>query len=240
MTDEDQVRRLLAEARHDEPMPDDVAARLDGVIAGLRDDKAPKAPIDHAALDRRRRVRSWVLAAAAVVVVGIGVNQVDWSGMSANDADSGGDSSAAEAGAGAAPDGAMESAPESAPESPADQDAAVARGEYQWRKARARLARDELADQASALRSELPRMTVSSSAAEVEREDLSDGALSGGMSYEVMCEFRPAGPGRVVSVTYDGERGWLVYRVPQGESQVVDLYLCGRTEPTRSITLPAP
>ena len=34
----ERVRRLLAEARHTEPMPDDVAARLDRVIAGLADD----------------------------------------------------------------------------------------------------------------------------------------------------------------------------------------------------------
>ena len=34
------VRRLLAEARHDEPMPADVAARLDGVLADLADEDA--------------------------------------------------------------------------------------------------------------------------------------------------------------------------------------------------------
>ena len=32
--------------------------------------------------------------------------------------------------------------------------------------------------------------------------------------------------------------GWLVFRPPQGDTQVVDLYLCGSDEPTRSITLP--
>ena len=30
-----EVRRLLAEARHTEPMPDDVKARMDDVLAGL-------------------------------------------------------------------------------------------------------------------------------------------------------------------------------------------------------------
>ncbi|WP_243058298.1 hypothetical protein [Nocardioides sp. SR21] len=236
MTDEDQVRRLLAEARHDEPMPDDVAARLDGVIADLREDKAPTAPVDHAALLRRRRVRSWVLAAAAVVVVGIGINQVDWSGMSMGGADGSGDSSAAEADAGSVPSTALESAPES----PADDDAARARGELQWREARARLGRDDLARQAIALRATLPGVTLSSATAEAQEEYDSDGTDSGGLSYDVRCEFAPTGPGRVVSVTYDGDRGWLVYRAPQGESQVVDLYLCGRSKPTRSITLPAP
>ena len=37
---EEQVRRLLADARHTEPMPDDVAARLDGVLADLPDELA--------------------------------------------------------------------------------------------------------------------------------------------------------------------------------------------------------
>ena len=39
---EEQVRRLLADARHDEPMPDDVAERLDRVLADLHDE-APHA-----------------------------------------------------------------------------------------------------------------------------------------------------------------------------------------------------
>jgi len=44
----------------------------------------------------------------------------------------------------------------------------------------------------------------------------------------------------VVAVRYAGSRGALVFRRPRGDTQVVDLYLCGRDEPTRSITLPAP
>src|SRR6478609_10819271 len=94
---DEQVRRLLSDARHDEPMPDDVAARLDEVLAGLQDDRPP---VDLAARQRRRHVRTWVLAAAAVVVVGIGANQVDWSGLGSSGEDSGAsaDSSALEAG----------------------------------------------------------------------------------------------------------------------------------------------
>ena len=37
---EAQVRRLLSTARHTDPMPGDVVARLDRVVAGLGDDSA--------------------------------------------------------------------------------------------------------------------------------------------------------------------------------------------------------
>ena len=55
---ESAVRRLLAEARHDEPIPADVAARLDRVLAGLTRDEpgAPGvAPVIDLAARRRRR-----------------------------------------------------------------------------------------------------------------------------------------------------------------------------------------
>jgi hypothetical protein len=74
-----EVRRLLAEARHDEPMPADVADRLDGVLAGLsRDD--PGAPgvapvLDLAARRRRRNAAALLAGAAAVVVAGFAIGQ---------------------------------------------------------------------------------------------------------------------------------------------------------------------
>src|SRR5690242_21244414 len=119
MTDDEQVRRLLAEARHTEPMPDDVAARLDGVLADLREAPAVTPPADGLAARRRRRTaRNWLLAAAAVVVLGVGVNQVDWSGMSADDSDSG--ASASDAGG----DSVAAEAATPSPSSPEDRDAA--------------------------------------------------------------------------------------------------------------------
>jgi hypothetical protein len=64
-----EVRRLLAEARHTEPMPDDVATRLDDVLAGL----APDAVVVPIEAHRRRRVAGLLVAAAAIVVGGITV-----------------------------------------------------------------------------------------------------------------------------------------------------------------------
>jgi hypothetical protein len=40
--------------------------------------------------------------------------------------------------------------------------------------------------------------------------------------------------------TYDEAPAYLVLRPAAGDTQVVDLYLCGDTTPRRSITLTAP
>jgi hypothetical protein len=85
--EEQQVRRLLADARHDEPMPDDVVDRLDRVLADLSPAR-PDPVRDHVAERRRRRLRNLVLAAAAVVVVGVGISRIDLP-TGGDDADSG-------------------------------------------------------------------------------------------------------------------------------------------------------
>lgn len=232
-TDE-QVRRLLADARHTEPMPEDVAARLDGVLAGLREEQVEvpasrpeRTRADEIAAARRRRtVRNWLVAAAAVVVVGVGINQVEWSGMSSgDDAGAGGDSTAAEA----APN-------EDSAEAP---NAATDRREAAWQAARLQLTADRFGAQverfrggAAELSSEAPRSEAA------DQHFLTDG--DGAAAYSVMCDVGDLGPGHLVPVRYDGRRAWLVFRTPVGETQVVDLYLCGSNEPTRSITLPAP
>jgi hypothetical protein len=108
MTDpDDAVRRLLAQARHDEPLPDDVATRLDEVLADLRAEDPPRPVVDLAAARRRRtRIRNGLVAAAAVVLVGFGISRVDLSGMSADSSDAGAssDSAAAREGAATAPE----------------------------------------------------------------------------------------------------------------------------------------
>jgi len=218
---DEQVRRLLSDARHDEPMPDDVAARLDEVLAGLRVDRPH---VDLAARQRRRHVRNWVLAAAAVVVVGVGANQVDWPGLSPSGEDSGSaaDSRSLEAGG----DAADSEVPEAATGGAAD-----------WRQARLQLTSDGFGDEVDAFRaSQGGRMLRYVDGPEATSDELA----SGSSAYSAVCGVGDLGRGRQVPVRYDGERAWLVFRPPQGETQVVDLYLCGRDEPTRSITLPTP
>src|SRR5215218_10271549 len=69
------IRALLADARHTEPMPADVAARLDRVLEELAQDRAPIAPVIDLAR-RRRTAAKLLVAAAAVVVAGVGAGQV--------------------------------------------------------------------------------------------------------------------------------------------------------------------
>ncbi len=88
---EEHVRRLLAEARHDEPIPSDVGDRLDRALAGLSRDEpatAGQAPvIDLAARRRRRNAAALLAGAAAVIVAGFGIGQViDVGGSSSDDA----------------------------------------------------------------------------------------------------------------------------------------------------------
>jgi hypothetical protein len=65
--------------------------------------------------------------------------------------------------------------------------------------------------------------------------DLPDRELS---SYGGGCSPGVWGGGRYLRVAFDREAGWLVYRPPRGETQVVDLFLCGEDTAERSATLP--
>jgi len=72
--DEELVRRLLADARHDEPVPADVAAHLDAVLADLAGPRVPEGVTPLRAPQRVRR-RRWgvALVAAAAAVTAIAV-----------------------------------------------------------------------------------------------------------------------------------------------------------------------
>lgn len=75
MTDaqDDAVRRLLADARHDQPIPPQVSDRMDQVIADLA---AERSSPDNVVTLRRRWLPALLLAAAAVVAIGFGVSQM--------------------------------------------------------------------------------------------------------------------------------------------------------------------
>ncbi|RNM12580.1 hypothetical protein [Nocardioides pocheonensis] len=106
------VRDLLAEARSTSPVPDDVAARLEETLAGLRAERA-SAPADSGAatspdspsvLPLRRRLRPRLSAAAAAVILlgggGVAVAQLGGNGSSTSDSAS--SKSAADSGGAAA------------------------------------------------------------------------------------------------------------------------------------------
>lgn len=119
--DEEEIRRLLADARAREPMPDDVAGRLDDVLVGLAGEQATAEVVP---LARRRRPARLLLAAAAAAVV-VGGSAVTVQQLSGQGSDSAADTSAtslradsdaAEDGGGARDSGGVaEAAPTPAP-----------------------------------------------------------------------------------------------------------------------------
>lgn len=224
---EEQVRRLLADARHTEPVPDDVAARLDGALADLRAEPAPRrtrSVIDLATARRRHNARTWLVAAAAAVAIGVGINQLDLSF-------SGGGDEASSAGGSAnqvqvESDGSSASKPEAA--APNED---LVHGLFAGPVVR--LDSDRFGAQV--------RRVADAPAA------LSGDAGGGAAAYSDDASTRrqlgkacaiPDVSGRLVAVSYDGQRGVLVYRPARGDTQIVDLFLCDRDGPERSITLP--
>lgn len=221
-----EVRRLLADARHTGPMPDDVVDRMDRMIARLGDETrapaaepAPEAAVVPIAAYRRRRAAALLVAAAAVVVGGVVVvphlprgGSASPAGSSAQDSTAGGGYELGNTGNGGSnTSGGKTSAPSSTPHrlAPVRHGRIVVRPQQfpfaalQGRRLLDR--RTEAMDQAAVLGcSGLPRS------------------------------------GRVVPAEYQHAPAALVYRQAVGTSQVVDLYVCGSTRPIRSTTLPAP
>ncbi|MFC5176292.1 hypothetical protein [Nocardioides taihuensis] len=223
------VQRLLASARHTDPVPPEVAARLDGVLAGLAAGDLPThdpgaAPVtDLDVHRRRRRVTSLLVAAAAVVVVGVGLNQViDRAGDSAtSDESSAADAPAAsQEDAGSAGSGAQPARPEKD-------------GTFRARKQVAEV-RPESFD-SDVLR--LQRLVAPYNGGDALT---ADGVQPGDLAAGAACRSSTWGSGTFVPVSYGGSPAVLVLRRPQGDTQVADLYLCGATTPVRSVTLPAP
>lgn len=119
---EEAVRRLLAEARETGPMPGDVAARLDAVIADLArtpDTDTPAVEPATVVPLHRRRLPRLVLAAAAVTALGLGTAQVlDRTGEDTAPSDAGGAAESQDSGASALEDDQREGV---SPPAPADE-----------------------------------------------------------------------------------------------------------------------
>ncbi len=222
--EESRVRRLLADARHTDPMPVDVVARLDRVLVGLAEEPTREAAVVRLA-DRRRRATRLLVAAVAAVVVGFGGSQVI-GGMGASmDAGSGGEA---------------EPAAESAEDfGPADGDGGNdPEGQ----------SRDE-EGAPTATQDRVARIRPQSFAADTEElRDVarnyvlteSEAQRDGDAVLLDVCTTGAWGAGRYVAVRYAGDPGWIVFRRPQGDTQVADLFLCGSELASRSLTLPYP
>lgn len=229
--EQDAVRRLLAEARHDAPTPDEVVARLDDALASLVAERAgaplPSAdPIERHAVvvelgARRRRLAGiGLLAAAAVVVGGVALGQGLPSGSDGADTASAGD---------------MATSQEDAPSDERDGDTFDSAGgaESQATSPQAKQATSvpTLSTADDDLDRELLRLE---SRAGARRSPL---ALSG--APDAFC-LSGIGPGRRLAAEVDGQPGVVVYRPRSGDAQEVALYVCGDGEPVRTLVLPLP
>ena len=224
--EQEEVRRLLADARHAGPMPDDVVDRLDRVLAGLATDSgddrvaAPAASVVSLASRRRRRATGALVAAAAVVAVGIGLGQVIGDGVGVG---GGADSTAAS------------SAQER--ESSADRDGAGldARADSEYL-----VVNEPLPVRPEHFSSDVRRIRGDLRSLVVDQTSKSPPALSSSAPEDVACAAAGSGPGALVPVRYGSRRGVLLFGPVRGDSQVVELFACGNPEALRSVTLPAP
>jgi hypothetical protein len=233
--DDDAVRRLLADARHSEPMPADVAARMDDVLAGLQGtpvgsdtpdggpDTAAAPPPVHPvvaslAAQRRRRAAGMLVAAAAIVVGGVVVAQhLPTSGSSSA-------SSAADRGDNLSGDtaGGTSSTP-TRPEATGK----LAGGRVTLQDGRVVVRPQHFSSDAVAARRLLVRTPATAQAYRMLSQA------------DTACVI-PRTPGKRVNASYERAPAVLVFRPPASSAQVVDLFICGSSRPVRSATLPQP
>jgi hypothetical protein len=223
----DDVRRLLAEARHDEPVPAAVAERLDQVLAGLRREGADSpvaAPVIPLEAHRRRRAAGLLVAAAAIVVGGVALAQQHRPGDSGASAGAGSVESD-NLGNGNTGADASGKSPSSQPASPGPRVDLHASGRVRTKGGALVVRPGHFAsDVLAGLRVTAPS---------TQRQ------------YDALKQVEPgcvptAGDGVVLRATYEKAPAALVYHPPAGSTQVVDLYVCGTAKPVRSVTLPVP
>lgn len=240
------LRRALADARHSDPVPVDVAARLDDVLARLREGEAAAPAVDLEARRRRRSATRLLIAAAAVVIVGGVGARVLGPGPSGSDASTGSSASSADSGSSRIDgDPQREAAGGATAESPMASDGQVApspqsldgTGGY-----RAQSGRGGAAD-LDALRS-TPALTesgfvrqVASLQAAAQELATSRQRLSAAAGVNAACGPGDYGDGTLVLVDYAGDPAVLAFRTPSGQTQVVDLLQCGSGDVVRSTTL---
>lgn len=233
------VRDLLASARHDEPVPDDVAARLDARLAELtavrREVRPQVAPVVPLAAGRRR-LATGLVAAAAVVVTGVGLGQLLPETYVASQ-----DALSSEEAGGVDEAGAADEAPET--------------GATWSRKGRDRATADqraELADKAE----RSPAATAPPSVDPDDPADLERAARrvrDQGMSLSAQQGYRggdailgssgvcladPSGRGRRVLVDYGGTPALLVLSRAGGDTRLVRVLSCDSGELLRSTRIP--
>ncbi|MFC5731245.1 MULTISPECIES: hypothetical protein [Nocardioides] len=250
------VRRALAEAGGPEPLPDDVADRLDKVIAGLAAERAGSAtvvaesmhpesrgvivPLDPAARRRRARVRVLLAGAAAVVAVAAGAGIL-------RDSDTADMSTAGDSGLARSDDAAEkgetlngsrgEAAEEPTAATPEDQRGAEGPEGYEG-TAPERLLTDEPLRKVRANRLRADLVAIQhASLPHPATADYSRTTLTAPASF--MCEDADYGRGYLVGVEYDARPALVAFRKPVGSTQVAEVLVCGTGDVLHSTTLRA-
>ncbi len=225
------VRRMLAEARHDAPIPPDVADRLDTVLAGLTRDE-PGSPgvapvVDLAARRRRRNAAALLAGAAAVIVAGFAGGQL----IGADSDDSGADT--ASAGSNADREAKNDAGGEAAaPESLGDDAASAPADEVPVPLGQAlRLSSQHLARDVT---DQLGSFATSSGSVRAPGYAAFDA---------VGCTPPPApskfGGGELFPALFDGRPAVLALRPPAGGTQQADVLACDTATSLASVTIPS-
>lgn len=244
--EQEQVRRLLAAAAGPDPeheqMPDDVAGRLDDVLAGLVSERAD-APVTateegvaedpvpedevtgvtELASRRRRRWPQLLLAAAAVSVIALGVGIDDLTGGQ-------GDSSTSA------------EAPSMATQDDAGGGAGAAPERLEARSSEDAGADRDLLTPLPEAASDLPRLRTGSLRADVQR--VADFSLTAAQSEGLRrsgCVRPDTGAGdEWIPVRLDGESAVLVLRAPAGGRRTAEVFTCDDGDtPAASTTIEA-
>jgi hypothetical protein len=235
----DDVRELLADARVTDPVPDEVAARLDATLVSLQAERV--APRTAAVVPLRHRVGRIMVAAAAVVVIGaggVGIAQLDLgrdgsdegaTSRPATAADSGG----TEADAPESGDGGLAVSPEAPGTLIRNGVARLSHATFAQDAARVMVAIDELAqrgaaedDTATKDRSQTP-LSGYTGAPPVTA---SPPGWSAGLQNAQGCAGPDAADAITVPATLDKAMVALVFRPPTDDAQQVEAWSCdGRT-----------
>lgn len=244
---EARISRLLAGARATEPVPAEVADRLDRALVGLGEERSSERADTHgqvlALASRRRRATVLLAAAAAVVAIGVGLGQVG------GGPDSSSDGSGADGAGGASVQGEAErraqddtegldaGSGQDTEETDPDGSAFDESPELAATPTVGRVRKASFTADANQLRRAIPDDAVDGQFVELFADQLPRGYVLRDRAFD--CAPAPWGEGVLVPVFFDGMPAVLAYRPAAGESQVVDLVQCGSGNILGSTTLRA-
>jgi hypothetical protein len=213
--DDEAVRRLLASAGEPSPaMPPDVVARLDDVLAGLVAERDASGDVVPLAPRRARRWPRYLVAAAAVSVLGVGIGSVVQPG--------GGDSGSSAGSAADSSEGDLEAAsPEAGPPG--------AQAEKDGRVTALDVGSPVL------LRSDSLRADAQAAV------DRAVEAEEGRLTWSGACVQPAAAAGdQWLAASLDGEPAVLVLRAPESGLRTADVFTCDDpTTPAATTTVQA-